>query len=582
MSFNQTQHKQRIPISRWLDNLSTPLRYIWAQGLFLALLACAVSPAGAHVLFPHDYGNGEILTFSGGVPGEDYELRVTKPGGGIVKATDALLDVTFLDHRQVKIAPHNVSPEVYREFYTLRGGNGGTLMLAAVFAAGTDNLVDGTLAINTVYDPSPQFQNATFTGNQRWTTHVEVVEGSTGTFSFPWAADHAGTKNWRLGNPATDLSVRCEIESEILAVLPGAVTDSDLATLVTDETDSTGTSGKVSIQFTAPAYEPGGDNEYTVRIHNWQDPYRIGGEGSPTGCSGSALDVQFAVTRPESAPAVAHVLFPHDYDNGQVLDFSGGTAGSRYELRVARPAGGVAAAAEAFLAVTFLSHSQVRISPKSVAPDVYTGFYGLIAASEPSRLPAAVYVSGTDTLVDRALAIHAVYDPSPQFQDAEFTGSQLWTTRVFAVESVTSTYSFPWQAIHPGEKNWSLGDTAANRPIRCQVGTDIVAVLPNAQTDSTMASLLMDESDTTGTSGTVSIGFTAPSYNSGSGNDYTVRILSRQDPHRIDGEGGTTGCDGSALDVRITVTPGPEITSGSYVDGGLRLVNGVTPNEGRL
>ena len=96
MSFDHPQHLHRSPVPCWLPSLATSLRFICAQGLVLALLMCAVSSAGAHVLFPHDYGNGEILTFSGGTPGKDYELRVAKPGGGIVKATDALLDVTFL------------------------------------------------------------------------------------------------------------------------------------------------------------------------------------------------------------------------------------------------------------------------------------------------------------------------------------------------------------------------------------------------------------------------------------------------------------------------------------------------------
>ena len=585
MSFDHPQHLHRSPVPCWLPSLATSLRFICAQGLVLALLMCAVSPAGAHVLFPHDYGNGEILTFSGGTPGKDYELRVGKPGGGIVKATDALLDVTFLDHRRVKIAPRNVALDVYREFYGLTGGSGGTLMLAAVYVSGTDTLVDGTLVINTVYDPSPQFQNATFTGNQRWTTRVEAVEGETQTFSFPWVADHGGTKNWRLGNPVTylsDLAVRCEIESELVAILPAAETHSDLATLVTSETDTAGTSGKASIRFAAPAYNFGGNNDYTVRIHNAQDPYRIGGEGDPTGCSGSALDVQITVTRPVSAPATAQVLFPNDYGSGQVLNFSGGTADGSYELRVERPGGGSVKAAEAFLDVTFLSHSQVKITPRNVAPDVYVGFHSLIGAGGLSQLPAAVYVSGTDTLVDGALAVDAVYDPSPQFQDATFTGSQLWTTRVDAVENTTGAYSFPWQAVYAGDKNWSAGNPGTTPPIRCQIGTDSVAVLPPPPTGSRTATLVTDETDATGTSGKVSIEFAAPPYNPDGNNVYTVRVLSWQDPYGIDGEGNTTGCNGSALDVWITVSQAPQAVPGSYVDGDLRLVNGAVPNEGRL
>ena len=307
MSFGQSQYPHRSPVPCWLPSLATSLRFIWAQGLVLALLACAVAPASGHVLFPHGYGNGDILTFSGGTAGKDYELRVAKPGGGVVKATDALLDVTFLSHGQVKIAPRNVAPDVYTEFYSLTGGHGGTQMLAAVFVAGTDEIVDGILSIDTVYDPSPQFQNAAFTGNQLWTTRVEATEGETQTFSFPWQAVHSGTKNWRVGNRILNPPIRCEIESEYVADLADAPTRSDLATLVMSETDTTGTSGKVSIRFTAPDYNFGGSNDYTVRIHNAQDPYRIGGEGNPTGCSGSALDVQITVRQQAAAAPGAYV-----------------------------------------------------------------------------------------------------------------------------------------------------------------------------------------------------------------------------------------------------------------------------------
>lgn len=311
MSFGQSQHSHRISVPHRLFNLATPLRFIWLPFLALTLLACASASAGANVLFPHDYSNGEILTFSGGTPGKDYELRIAKPGGGIVKASEAFLDVSFLDHRRFKIAPRNVAPDVYRAFYGPSGGGGSTQVLAAVYVAGTDRIVDPALAINTTYDPSPHFQNATFTGNQRWTTRVEAIEGETQTFSFPWAADHGGSKTWRLGNPPSSLSVRCEIESEFVATLPAAATHSDLATLVSSETDTTGTSGQVSIRFTAPAYNSGGSNDYTVRIYNQQDPYGIGGEGSPTGCSGSALDVRFTVSQVEQT-------LPGAYEDGDL------------------------------------------------------------------------------------------------------------------------------------------------------------------------------------------------------------------------------------------------------------------------
>ena len=378
------------------------------------------------------------------------------------------------------------------------------------------------------------------------------------------------------------MGVRCENQSNIVAVLNRPQTDSGLAKLVASETDTGGTSGTVTIRLTAPAYSPGGGNDYLVRIHNQQDPYEIGGEGQPTGCSGSALDVQISVLRSIPEPAVAQVLFPHGYRSGQVLEFSGGMAGGNYELRIERPGGGMVGAAEAFLDVAFASHTQLQVAPRNVAPDLYTGFYGALAASGRLRLPAAVYVAGTNTVVDDALEIETVYDPSPQFLDAAFTGSQLWTTSVDIVENTTETFSFSWQAVHAGDKKWGVGQLAANSPIRCQVGADHVAVMPNPPTDSTDATLIPDDTDTTGTSGTVSIEFTAPAYNAEGSNNYTVRVYNRQDPYGIDRDDSEMGCNGSALDVRITVSPAAQTLPGEHEDGDLRLVNGATPNEGRL
>ena len=117
MSFQVAENWDHTLVSRGNSVVTKLPRLRWSQAVILALLLGASVPAGAHVLFPHDYSNGEIMTFAGGTPGKDYELRVAKPGGGIVKASEALLDVSFLDHRQVKIAPLNVAPDVYRAFY---------------------------------------------------------------------------------------------------------------------------------------------------------------------------------------------------------------------------------------------------------------------------------------------------------------------------------------------------------------------------------------------------------------------------------------------------------------------------------
>ena len=269
---------------------------------FLVLLTSLTRPVSGQVMFPHNYGNGQVLTFSGGSPGGSYELKVQSPSGEVVSPSAAFLDVSFLSHRQIRVSARNVSVDTYRSFYTLIGPRGGSQMLAAVFVAGTDQIVDGTLHIVTLYDPSPQFESATFTGNQRWTTTAKVPEGRTTTLSFDWKAFDAGTKNWYVGNRVYNPPIRCQIGTGNAAVLPNAQTDSHLATLSPGGTDTAGTSGAVSVEFAAPAYHPGGNNDYTVRIHNWQDPYWIGGEGSPSGCNGSALDVRVTVKAVNTAP----------------------------------------------------------------------------------------------------------------------------------------------------------------------------------------------------------------------------------------------------------------------------------------
>ena len=260
------------------------------------------SPASGQVLFPRDYGDGETFSFSGGQAGGSYELLVARPdGGGIVDAGEAFLDVTFLSHTQVAVAPRNVTPEVYAGFHNRLTGTGRSELRAGVYDTATDTVVHGPFEIVAVYDPSAQFQNATFVDNQQWTgTGGQAVENARTTFSFPWTAVYAGTKTWGVGNSSG--SIVCQIGTTDVATLANLAThDSSLATVVAGETDTTGTSGNVSIEFAAPSYDVDGSNVYTVRIHNYQDPYNIGGEGGSTGCSGSALDVQFTVRR-NSAP----------------------------------------------------------------------------------------------------------------------------------------------------------------------------------------------------------------------------------------------------------------------------------------
>ena len=65
--------------------------------------------------------------------------------------------------------------------------------------------------------------------------------------------------------------------------------------------------------------------------------------------------------------------------------------------------------------------------------------------------------------------------------------------------------------------------------------------------------MVAGETDTFGSSGIVSVEFAAPEYEAGGSNEYTVRIYNNIDQYNIGGESGSTGCNGSALDVRFTV-----------------------------
>ena len=207
------------------------------------------SPASGQVLFPQDYGDGETFDFQGGQSGGSYELRVSRPdGGGIVDADEAFLDVNFLSHTQVEVAPRNVTPEVYARFHNQLTGTGRSELRAAVYDTATDTVVHGPFEIVAVYDPSAQFQNATFVGDQQWTgTGGQAVENARTTFSFPWTAVYAGTKTWGVGNSSG--SIVCQIGTTDVATLVDLEThDSSLATVVAGETDTTGTAGNVSIE----------------------------------------------------------------------------------------------------------------------------------------------------------------------------------------------------------------------------------------------------------------------------------------------------------------------------------------------
>ena len=254
------------------------------------------------------------------------------------------------------------------------------------------------------------------------------------------------------------------------------------------------------------------------------------------------------------AAGQVQVLFPRDYGNAQTVTFTGGEAGGSYELRVSSPdLSGIVDAADAFLDVTFNSHTQFEIAPRYVSPGDFTDFY----LSGKTETRGAVYAVGGTTPVSDILDIDVVYDPSAQFEGATFVDDQQWTRAGGeAVENARTTFSFPWRRAPPmsGARHltWGVGNSAAT--IRCVIKGTGVAELDNLMThDSNLATVVAGETDTFGSSGIVSVEFAAPEYEAGGSNEYTVRIYNNIDQYNIGGESGSTGCNGSALDVRFTV-----------------------------
>ena len=254
------------------------------------------------------------------------------------------------------------------------------------------------------------------------------------------------------------------------------------------------------------------------------------------------------------AAGQVQVLFPRDYDDGQTVTFTGGAAGGSYELRVSSPdASGLVDAADAFLDVTFTSHTQFEIAPQYVSPGDFTDFY----LSGKTETRGAVYAVGGTMPVSEILDIDVVYDPSAQFEGATFVDDQRWTRAGgAAVETARTTFSFSWAAAPPMNQakrlTWGVGNSAAN--IRCVIKGTRVAELDDLTTHhSNLATVVAGETDTFGSSGIVSVEFAAPEYEAGGSNEYTVRIYNNIDQYNIGGESGSTGCNGSALDVRFTV-----------------------------
>ncbi len=227
---------------------------------------------------------------------------------GIQTPAEALLQITrqgnsFVFRRNGDITPAQFT-SVYGEVATI------PTLLSAIYASdGTDESDPEVFNMHLVYDGSAQFSApAEYVGDQRWkiSTPIEMYEGATlpDRDELPtWTAVTAAHREW--GFDWSPPSIRCEIVTTYdVYTFPDGGYDNTLFSL---DSEDRATSGTVSLTFkTVPDYETPGDsnadNEYQVRVVNTHNIHRLGGEGTPTGCSGSVLDVSIRV-KDVGAPA---------------------------------------------------------------------------------------------------------------------------------------------------------------------------------------------------------------------------------------------------------------------------------------
>ncbi len=231
-----------------------------------------------------------------------YRFAFAVPNlSGVQNPSEALLQITRQGNSFVFQGNGDITPTQFTSVY----GQIATIptLLSAIYASdGTDESDPEVFNVHLVYDGSAQFSApAEYIGDQRWeiSAPIEMYEGTTlpDREELPtWTAVTAAHREW--GFDWTPPSIRCEIVTTYnVYTFPDGGDDNTLFSL---DSEDRATSGTVSLTFkTVPDYETPGDsnadNEYQVRVVNTHNIHRLGGEGTPTGCSGSVLDVSIRV-----------------------------------------------------------------------------------------------------------------------------------------------------------------------------------------------------------------------------------------------------------------------------------------------
>ena len=318
-----------------------------------------------------------------------YRFAFAVPGlSGIQTPAEALLRITREGNRFIFQPDGDISPTQFTSVY-------GEIAYvptfpSAIYASdGTDESDPEVFNLHLVYDGSAQFSApAEYIEDQRWeiSTPIEMYEGATMPESeeLPtWTAVTAARRQWGFAWPP--LSIRCEIVTIFDPyTLPDGGFDNSLFSLNSEER---ATAGTVSLAFkTAPDYETPGDsnadNEYQVRVVNTHDIHLLNNEGTPTGCSGSVLDVTIRVkdvgepAPPEDIEAgfqdtddtkidVNWTASEGFSENGSLVEFPAGFEVTDYDYRYR------AAGAAAWTEVTDTELTETTVTLEDLTEDAY-------------------------------------------------------------------------------------------------------------------------------------------------------------------------------------------------------------------
>ena len=319
-----------------------------------------------------------------------YRFAFNVPGlSGIQTPAEALFRITREGNSFAIQGDGDITPAQFVSVY----GEDATIpvLLAGIYASdGTAESDPEGFNIHLVYDGSAQFSvPAEYIEDQRWEIPdpIEIYEGATmpANEELPtWTAVTPEPRQWRLENWSPP-SIRCEIVTIFDPyTLPNGGDDNSLFSLDSEER---ATAGTVSLAFKAvPDYETPGDsnadNEYQIRVVNTHNIHRLGGEGSPTGCSGSVLDVTIRVKDvgvpmpPEDIEAEFQETDDTKIDvnwtastgfseNGSLVEFPSGFEVTDYDYRY-RPAG-----AAAWTEVTDTDLTATTVTLEDLTEDAY-------------------------------------------------------------------------------------------------------------------------------------------------------------------------------------------------------------------